>query len=150
GGGGGGGGGGVGGGSGGLWGGKGGARAGGGISICWGKAFWERRSSRGHVGGGGWVKEGPLTPPFLEKSMARWLEMPWLPPLPMNISLLPRSCDLCARLRTISKPRSRPMSWPDRSVTALSRMAPARVSKYATILSRMGTSYLQQLTSAAR
>src|SRR5262249_55093980 len=83
-----------------------------------------------------------LSPPFFEKSIARWLEILWLPPLPMNISLLPRSCDLCARLRKVSKPRSRPMSWPERSVTAVSRMAAARVSKYATILSRMGTSYL--------
>jgi hypothetical protein len=30
-------------------------------------------------------------PPFLEKSTAMWVAIPMLPPLPMNMILLPRS-----------------------------------------------------------
>ena len=74
--------------------------------------------------------------PFLEKSMARWLAMPALPPLPTNMILLSPSWASCAARPTHSQPCSSGSACALRSVTSAPRSNRSSVAKYRSSFSR--------------
>src|SRR5262245_13118870 len=68
--------------------------------------------------------------PFLQWSIAMWLAMPALPPLPMNITLLPASC-ASRKCWTMEKNASfSGISAPDALVTSASRQQRSSCAKY--------------------